>query len=46
MALADAFVNIPSTTRPLSFETDSENFFNVQFPLKVSEISAAAIAIA
>ena len=45
MALADAFVNIPSTTRPLSFNTDSENFFNVQFPLKVAEISAAAIAM-
>lgn len=45
MALIDPFVNIPSTTRPLTFNPDAENFFNVQFPLKVSEISAAAIAM-
>jgi hypothetical protein len=45
MALADPFVNIPSVSDPINFNTEAENFFNVQFPLKVSEISAAALAM-
>jgi hypothetical protein len=45
MALADPFVNIPSGTRPASFEADSENYHNVQLPAKIQEIAAAALAM-
>jgi hypothetical protein len=45
MALADPFVNIPSGTRPATFETDSENYHNVQLPNKIQEIAQAALAM-
>jgi hypothetical protein len=45
MALGDPFINIPSGTRPATFESDSEYHHNVQLPQKYSEISAAALAM-
>jgi hypothetical protein len=45
MALADPILNIPSGTRPLTFESDSETYHNVSQPAKIQEIAAAALAM-